>query len=223
MKNRWDTMKKKYVQWKTLNSRATGLGRNPLNGCIVADDDLWKEQTDAMPGCDTFKTTPLEHEDLQKIMFDVISVTNKTAYVPSRGGSAAAQGDELGEGDREDERATQNVGGKRSASPIPSPKGKKKNTFRDQCMKRLVDAYEMKAQRSKHSSATSQVIDHVRDEITKMMEQVIEDGTEEGGDEHYYATQLLNIKENRDMFQTLKTPNGRLNWLRRAWEDRNKS
>ncbi|CAO2192939.1 unnamed protein product [Urochloa humidicola] len=102
------------------------------------------------------------------------------------------------------------------------PKEKKKKTFRDQCMKRLVDAYEMKAQSSKHS-ATSQVIDHVRDEITKMMEQVIEDGAEEGGDEHYYATQLLKTKENRDMFQTLKTPNGRLNWLRRAWEDRNKN
>ena len=33
MKNRWDTMKKKYNQWKTLNLRATGLGRNPNTGC----------------------------------------------------------------------------------------------------------------------------------------------------------------------------------------------
>ena len=44
MKNRWDVLKKKYTQWKTLNLRATGLGRDPSTGCIVADDDWWKEQ-----------------------------------------------------------------------------------------------------------------------------------------------------------------------------------
>ena len=35
---------KKYTQWKTLNLRATGLGRDSSTGCIVADDDWWKEQ-----------------------------------------------------------------------------------------------------------------------------------------------------------------------------------
>ena len=54
-----------------------------------------------------------------------------------------------------------------------------------------------------------------------MLEQVINHGAEEGSDEHYYATQLLKKKENRDLFITLKTPNGRLNWLRRAWEVQN--
>jgi hypothetical protein len=33
-----------------------------------------------------------------------------------------------------------------------------------------------------------------------MLEQVMNDGAEEGSDEHYYATQLLKKKENRDMF-----------------------
>jgi hypothetical protein len=55
-----------------------------------------------------------------------------------------------------------------------------------------------------------------------MMEQVIENGAEEGSDEHYYATQLLKQKENHDMLITFKTSNGRLNWLRRAWEDNKK-
>ena len=68
------------------------------------------------------------------------------------------------------------------------------------------------------NSATSQVVDHVREEIASMLYQVIEDGAEEGSDEHYYATHLM--KEYRDMFITLKASNGRLNWLRRAWEDR---
>jgi len=51
-----------------------------------------------------------------------------------------------------------------------------------------------------------------------MLYQVIEDGAEEGSDEHYYATCLM--KEYRHVFITLKAPNGRLNWLRREWEDR---
>ena len=44
MKNRWDLLKKKYTQWKTLNMRATGLGRDPVTGCIVADAGWWEEQ-----------------------------------------------------------------------------------------------------------------------------------------------------------------------------------
>lgn len=136
--------------------------------------------------------------------------------------------DEVGEGDvaGNDDGEVGGIGtstgrrvGKRAAHN--SPKGKKKKTFRDQCMKRLVEAYEIKAQSSKHS-AISQIIDLVRDEIGSMLEQVINDGAEEGSDEHFYATQLFTKKENRDVFITLKTPNGRLSWLRRAWENRKK-
>jgi hypothetical protein len=54
-------------------------------------------------------------------------------------------------------------------------------------------------------------VDSIREEIVKMMDQVIEDGVEEGIDEHYYAAQLLKQKENCDMFITFKTSNGRLN------------
>ncbi|TKW09882.1 hypothetical protein SEVIR_6G130254v4 [Setaria viridis] len=44
MKNKWDILKKMYTQWKTLNLRATGLGRDPVTGCIVADNEWWEEQ-----------------------------------------------------------------------------------------------------------------------------------------------------------------------------------
>jgi hypothetical protein len=163
-----------------------------------------------------------------RIMFDAISVTNETSYVPSSGGGGAACGGAIGgEDNNEVERDghlnnspnIQPNSGKRPAEC--SPKGKKKKSFRDACMKRLVDAYEKKAL-SSNNSATSVPVDSVREEIVKMMEQVIEDGAEEGSDKHYYATQLLKQKENRDMFITFKTSNGRLNWLRRAWEDNKK-
>ncbi|XP_034605909.2 uncharacterized protein [Setaria viridis] len=236
MKNRWDSLKKKYTQWKTLNVRAAGFGRNPLTGCIIAGDDWWEEQNAAIPGCATFKTSPLEHEDLLQIMFEATSVTNETAYVPGCDDDDAHEGDGQGEGDVDGEGGHEGDGEDVSGTllvtpssgmcgmekrPAPNflPKGKKKKTFRDQCLKRLVDAYELRAQSSKNS-ATSQVVDHVRIEIATMLDQVIKDGAEEGSDEHYYATQLLRKKEYRDVFITLKTTNGRLNWLRRAWQDR---
>jgi hypothetical protein len=89
-------------------------------------------------------------------------------------------------------------------------------------MKRLVDAYKKKSE-SSNNSATSKAVDSVREEIGNMLDQVIKDGAEEGSDEHYYATQLLIKKEYRDVFITLKTSNGRLNWLRRAWADSKKN
>ena len=51
MKNRWDLLKKKNTQWKTLNMRATGLGRDPTSGCIVTDAKWWKEQNDVSIHC----------------------------------------------------------------------------------------------------------------------------------------------------------------------------
>nr|TKW31895.1 hypothetical protein SEVIR_2G136200v2 [Setaria viridis] len=200
-----------YTQWKTLNLRSTGLGRDPVTGCIVADDEWWEEQNMAMPGCLRFRTAPLEYEDQMRIMFESVIVTNETSYVPSGDGNIDVDEHDVvdveGNNDREAHKAPSSSERRASKRPAPSsPKGKKK-TFRDQCMKQLVDAYELKAQSN---------------EIGSMLEQVINDRAEEGSDEHFYATQLLQKKENRDVFITLKTPNGRLNWLRRAWEIRKK-
>jgi hypothetical protein len=145
-----------------------------------------------MPGCITFRDNPLENEDQQRIMFDAISVTNETSYVPVGGIDALQIGesedatDAINEdGGTPEVTRTSNKRVPKRAAPISPPK--KKKTFRDQCMKHLVDAYEKKAESSKQS-ATSQVIDHVRGEVTKMIDQVIEDGAREGSDEHYYAT-----------------------------------
>jgi hypothetical protein len=39
-----------------------------------------------MPGCISFRDAPLEHEEQMWIMFDAISVTNETSFVPSTKG-----------------------------------------------------------------------------------------------------------------------------------------
>ncbi|KAG0526576.1 hypothetical protein BDA96_06G157200 [Sorghum bicolor] len=216
-KNRWDALekkKKKCTKWKTLNMRATSLERDPMTGCISVSHAWWVEQnTVILPGCITFKSAVLEQEDMMRIMFDAISVTNDISYVPRSGhDDRESEEHEAGHGNDDSERVEGSAQGFAS--------GKKNKTYRDQLMKRLVDAYEKKAESSKNS-ATSHVADHVRDEIAAMLEQIINDGAEEGSDEYYYATPNLTKKENRDVFITLKTPNGRLNWLRRAWEDQN--
>ncbi|CAN6202083.1 unnamed protein product [Urochloa humidicola] len=230
MKNRWDALKRMYTQWKTLNNRASGLGRDPHTGCIVATDEWWERQNETMPGCKMFRDTPLEHVDDLQIMFDSIICTNESSFVP--GGATGDENAGEGEGIMGEDAADGAVGadmvapkdstmgqnrttGKRPAQG--SPKGKKKKALKDQYMKRLVEAYELKAQ---SSSATSTAIDPVRDEIGQLLDLVIQDGADESSDEHFYATQLLRKKENRDVFVTFKTPNGRLNWLRRAWEAR---
>jgi hypothetical protein len=55
-----------------------------------------------------------------------------------------------------------------------------------------------------------------------MLESVTEVGADEGSDEHFYATQLVIKKEYRDVFVTVKKPEGKLAWLRRTWEERKK-
>ena len=46
MKNRWDSLKRMYMQWKTLNQRATGLGRDPHTRSISAPDEWWAKQNE---------------------------------------------------------------------------------------------------------------------------------------------------------------------------------
>lgn len=227
MKNRWDALKPLYTQWKTLNQKATGLGRDPSTGCISASDEWWQLQNLAMPGCIRFKDTPLENEAEMQIMFDAISVTNESSVIPGVGKATENEDDtvlvdEKGDGTPKISPVVDKRKKEKTLHDSPHKNKKNKKTFKDECMKRLVDAYEMKAQSSKNS-ATSLGVDHAREKIAKLLELVIQDGAEEGSDEHYYASQLFMKKDYSDVFITLKTPNGRLNWLKRSWEDRAKN
>jgi hypothetical protein len=161
-----------------------------------------------------------------RILFDSICVTNATSFAPGGTEKASALGEE--ENGDHDAAEVENEADQRSAEKWPSPhgaspKGKKgKKTYRDGLMKWLVDAYEKKTESSKNS-ATSTMVDHVREEIAQLLDVIIESGAAKGSDDHYYATQLLIKKEYHDVFITLKTPTGRLAWLKRTREDRKKN
>lgn len=235
LKNHWDSLKRDYSNWKTLKLHASGLGIDPKTGSIKASDEWWAEQIKAMPHCSKFKKAPLQHEDSLDIIFDGASCTNESALVPGAEGAAYVNlEDDEGEGDEpagEDETTAWKESphvdkGKKTARPKraahDSPGGKKpKKPFKDVQLKRLVDIVE-RSHGSKNSvnNAPGQVVDPVRQEISDMLDLVIEAGAREGSDEHFYATQLLIKKEYRDVFHTLKTPQGRLAWLTRTWEEK---
>ena len=183
-----------------------------------------------MSQCSKFQKAPLQHEDRLDIIFDGASCTNESSLVPGADGAAHVNlEDDEGEGEEpQGEEGTTapkksvhvDKGKKRVGHGSPSGKRPKK-TYKDVQLKRLVDIWE-RSQGSKNSatSVPGPVVDPVRQEISEMIDLVIEAGAEEGSDEHFYATQLLIKKEYRDVFHTLKTPHGRLAWLTRTWEEK---
>lgn len=118
-----------------------------------------------MPGCISFKNSVLEHEDMMRIMFEAISVTNETSYVPGTGYAGGEEEEhddgEDGEADGEGDGGAPQVTPSANKRPAPSsgrttgsPSGKKKKTYRDTLMRRLVETYEKKAIDGTHIPVT---------------------------------------------------------------------
>lgn len=172
----------------------------------------------AMPACKKFRLAALENEEDLEIMFSGVSCTNAYAMAPgAKEGLPANDSDDV----EEVSPSVEDKQARKRGADHKSPIKKSKKNFRDMQFKRFMDSFVEKASSSK-SSATSSPNDHVRQEIAEMMESVISAGAVEGSDEHFYATQLLIKKEYRDVFLTLKTPEGKLAWLKRTWEERKK-
>jgi hypothetical protein len=184
----------------------------------------------AILACKKFRLAPLENEEDLEIIFSGASCTNVYAVIPgAKEGTAGAKEGTVGSNERSDGTDDEveevlpfsppGANARKRGAAHKSPMKKTKKNFRDLQFKRFVDSFVEKASSSK-SSATSSPNDYVRQEIAEMLESVIEAGACEGSDEHFYATQLLIKKEYRDVFTTLKTPAGKLAWLKRTWEER---
>jgi hypothetical protein len=174
----------------------------------------------AMPGCIMFKTAPLENEDELKIMFGPIVCTNERTLVPGVEDANSSPDDHveatLGGGENSTPDPCSNATGKRKVRH-DSPKPKKVKDTREEYMKRLVAAFESRSMNT-NKSITSAETDPVRVEVIAQLQQVIDDGSPEGSDLHFFATHLLIEKKYRDVFASLKTKEGRNAWLRRAFE-----
>jgi hypothetical protein len=97
-----------------------------------------------------------------------------------------------------------------------------KKKHRDDYMRRIVDAFESRTF-SSNKTISSYDNDPVCKEVAAQLKNVIQDGATEGSDLHFFATQLLIDKHHRDVFATLETKEGRNAWLRRAYDNHDKS
>ncbi|KAJ1295157.1 hypothetical protein BS78_01G202400 [Paspalum vaginatum] len=171
-----------------------------------------------MPACKKFRHAPLENEDELDIIFDMSTCTNEFARVP--GVDDVVQPIAIDVDDSPTPTPTSDRRPKKRVAE-GSPAKKPIKNFRDKQFKRLVDVFVEKASSSK-AATNSPANDVVMNEISEMLDSVIQAGADEGSDEHFYATQLLIKKEYRDVFATLKKPEVKLAWLRRTWEKRKK-
>jgi hypothetical protein len=174
----------------------------------------------AMPGCIMFKTAPLENEDELKVMFGPIVCTNERTLVPGVEDANSSSDDHLeatlGGGENSTPDPCTNATGKRKMRH-DSPKPKKKKDSREEYMKRLVEAFESRSMTT-NKSITSTDNDPVRLEIKNQLQQVMDDGSPEGSQLHLFATHLLTEKKYRDIFANLQTKEGRIAWLRNAYD-----
>jgi hypothetical protein len=174
----------------------------------------------AMPGCIMFKTAPLENEDELKVMFGPIVCTNERTLVPGVENANSSSDDHfeatLGGGENSTPDPCTNATGKRKMRH-DSPKPKKKKDSREEYMKRLVEAFESRSMTT-NKSITSADNDPVRVEVKAQLQQVIDDRSPEGSQLHLFATHLLIEKKYRGVFATLQTKEGRIAWLRNAYE-----
>lgn len=137
MKNRRDALKSEFTTWKTLLLSASGLGRDPRIGSIVASNEWWEEKNQAMPQVKMFRLAPLENEEDLEIMFSGASCTNVYAM-------ALGANEELNGNDNDVEEVLSSPGDKPSrkrgvAQNFPIKKTKK--NFRDLQFKRFVDSF----------------------------------------------------------------------------------
>ena len=105
---------------------------------------------------------------------------------------------------------------KRGAARIPCSLGKKKKSPMQKDFKRWVDHC---IDEDRAISSSTQVVQ----EIEAIMKEVVACGALEGSVEHYMATKLFGKLENRAFFNSMKTAEGRLRWLKLQYEDRKRN
>ena len=171
-----------------------------------------------MPDCGKFHSAPLENVDLLNIMFeDMLDSSSKTpeanlaVNTTIRSEHGAGDGNDTGFIDNSVNEQSKETMLQKASNKEPNSTKPKTNCVHAE-FNHLVNIDENVNPRN---SATSMRVDRVGSSISEIMELVVDDGVEEGTDEHFIATQLFVRPEYREMFLTLKTPRGRLGWLKK--------
>ncbi|CAN6224074.1 unnamed protein product [Urochloa humidicola] len=218
LKNKWDALKPQYNLWLDLKRAATGLGFNVVKGTITASDEWWEEKIAGNSKYRAFRKAPMENLDELEVMFQNINVTGFSSVIPGVKKIVAPieVGDDSNENEEERPPAhDEKREGKRKAIDVDlsfTPKKKGRNPMVKQ-VSRLIDVL---------STSKGKNEQKVEEDIIKLMEQVVNAGAIEGSDEHFMATQLFVKLENRAVFRSIKTNEGKMGWLKRMYEERKK-
>uniref|UniRef100_A0A0A9TM27 Uncharacterized protein n=1 Tax=Arundo donax TaxID=35708 RepID=A0A0A9TM27_ARUDO len=210
LKNRWDQLKGLYSFWLWLNKQ-TGLGQ--ANGTVVADDDFWRRHTKGHSEWKKLRHGPPEFLEQLQEMFEHTAVDGSSSCVPGQHIDDHDKGDQGGVGDRNGGSPKITNGLKRRTSTgtcATNPRKKSKSPM-VRIMKGIWDTMQA------NSSIAQKVIQGqlMAESIKKAMKLVVECGAPEGSVEHFVASQLFVKPEMREIFFTITTPEGRLNWLKR--------
>ena len=156
-------------------------------------------------------------------MFDKSKVSGKTACIPGQAEPDSLKNlddfynlDDEGIEDSPIPTRPASRGAKRKGkSPSPNKKGKHPMV---RVISKMVDDV------ISTNSITSRAIqgDFTRNDIHEVMNLAKEAGAVQGSDEHYIAIRLFIESENKEVFRTFDTKKGRLNWLKRYYEERKK-
>jgi hypothetical protein len=171
-----------------------------------------------MPDCSKFRSAPLENVDLLNIMFEdmldsssTIPKANLAVNTTIKSEHGAGDGNDIGLIDKDVNEQSKEAILQKSSNKEPNSTKPKTNSVHAE-LNHLVDRVENVNPRN---SATSTRVDQVESNISEIMELVVDAGVQEGSDEHFIATQLFIRPEYREMFLTLKTPRGRIGWLKK--------
>jgi len=158
----------------------------------------------------------MDNLDELEVMFQHINVTGLSSVIPGVQKTTAPidVGDDSNENE-ENRHISHDAKkeGKRKARDVDhtfSPKKKGRNPMVKQ-VSRLIDV--LATSKSKNEQK-------VEDEIIELMDQAVNAGASEGSDEHFMATQLFVKRENRAVFRSIKTNEGKVAWLKRMYEER---
>lgn len=158
----------------------------------------------------------MDNLDELEVMFQHINVTGLSSVIPGVQKTTAPI--DVGDDSNENEENIHishdaKKEGKRKARDVDhtfSPKKKGRNPMVKQ-VSRLIDV--LATSKSKNEQK-------VEDDIIELMDQAVNAGASEGSDEHFMATQLFVKRENRAVFRSIKTNEGKVAWLKRMYEER---
>ncbi|XP_062203419.1 L10-interacting MYB domain-containing protein-like [Phragmites australis] len=232
LKNRWDNLKILYTFWKSLLNK-TGLGWNAELGTVSASLEFWEETTKGQNQREKKALCFGPPNNLRELefMFERSHVSGLSACIPGEEGIEGNTGSHINVDDDDDKDAE---GMEEDLTPMMAARKQlkrkekssipRKNSLKKgknpmvRVMTRMVDDV------ISSNSVTSKALigDYTRQSIREVMNLTKEAGAVEGSDEHFMATKLFVKAENREMFLTFETNEGRFNWLKRCYEERKK-